>query len=250
MTYGREQTALTTEKQSRESLNVTPLNARVLLAGMPKSGKTSLLSAWAPETTLIIDTQHGTDLLPGEHFVEHVSDWLRFEQIVDALVKGDHGYKTVGLDLVDDLWNFVDQHCASRGAVLATATDDYQRSAKNAEGTFRACISRLLSTDLGVWFVSHTKPTEIEKVTRYVPRLDGRVLTYVQGAVQFIFLAETLGPRRQLHTQPTARFEAGSRVPMPDPMDLDARKLYAVMLAGLRAPAASTNGATTTKETA
>lgn len=247
MTYGQQKLELTAVKQSRESLSVTPLNARVLLAGMPKSGKSTLLGQWAPDSTLIVDTQHGTDLLEGEHYVEHVSDWLKFERVVDALVKGDHTYKTVGLDLVDDLWNFVDQHCAGRGQTLATATDDYNRSAKNAEGTFRAAISRLLATDLGMWFVTHTKPTEVEKVTRYVPRLDSRVLTYVQGAVQFIFLAETLGPRRQLHTQPTARFEAGSRVPMPDPMDLDARQLYAVMLAGLRAPS---NGATTSKETA
>lgn len=234
MSYGQQKVTLTTTKQSRESLNVTPLNARVMLAGMPKSGKSTLLGQWAPDSTLIVDTQHGTDLLEGEHYVEHVADWLRFEQIVDALCRGDHQYKTVGLDLVDDLWNFVDQHCANRGATLATATDDYQRSAKNAEGTFRAAISRLLATDLGIWFVSHTKPVEVEKVTRYVPRLDGRVLTYVQGAVQFIFLAETLGPKRQLHTQPTARFEAGSRVVLPDPMDLDARKLYAAMARGLK----------------
>lgn len=243
MSYGQQKVTLTTVKQSRESLEVTPLNARVMLAGMPKSGKSTLLGQWAPETTLIVDTQHGTDLLDGEHYVEHVSDWLRFEQLVDALCRGDHEFKTVGLDLVDDLWNFADQHCAGRGQTLATATDDYNRSAKNAEGTFRAAIGRLLATDMGVWFVSHTKPTEIEKVIRYVPRLDSRVLTYVQGAVQFIFLAETLGPRRQLHTQPTARFEAGSRVPLPDPMDLDARKLYAAMAAGL-----GTKSGSTTKE--
>jgi pantothenate kinase len=35
-------TLLPTKKQSRESLDVTPLNARVMLAGTPKAGKSTL----------------------------------------------------------------------------------------------------------------------------------------------------------------------------------------------------------------
>jgi hypothetical protein len=47
-------------------------------------------------------------------------------------------------------------------------------------------------------------------------------------------LAETLGPKRVLHTQPSAKFEAGSRVPLPEPMGMDARELYAAMNQGLK----------------
>lgn len=229
--------ALPTEKQSRSSLQVTPLNARVMLAGMPKSGKSTLLSNWAPETTLLIDTQNGTSLLDGEHYVQHVHDWPTFEQTVQALIANPGPFKTVGIDMIDDVWHFVDQHCAGRGNVLASATDDYSRSIKNAEGTFRKTIGQLLASDLGVWFLTHTRVMQDGQITRYVPRLDGKVLTYVQGAVQFILLAETLGPRRQLHTQPSGKFEAGSRVPLPDPMEMDARKLYAAIAAGLKTEA-------------
>ena len=70
-------------------------------------------------------------------------------------------------------------------------------------------------------------------MTRHVAKLDGKVVTFVQGACDFVFLAEKLGPRRLLHTEASAKFEAGSRVPLPEPMDLDARKLYAAMNAGL-----------------
>jgi hypothetical protein len=85
-----------------------------------------------------------------------------------------------------------------------------------------------------VWFLSHTKTVENGQITQYVPKLDSKVYTYVNGAVQFVFLAETLGPRRVLHTAPSAKFEAGSRVPLPEPMEMDARKLYAAMVAGLK----------------
>jgi hypothetical protein len=226
--------SLPTEKQSRGSLGVTPLNARIMLAGMPKAGKSTLAASWAPDTTLIVDTQQGTTLLEGEHYVSHVGDWPSFTGLVDELTAGSHPYKTVVLDMADDLWNFVDQHCAGKNAVLATATDDYSRSAKAAEGTFRQVIGKLLATDLGVWFLSHTKQVQEGELTRYVPRLDGKVLTYVQGACQFVFLVETLGTKRVLHTQPSAKFEAGSRVPLPEPMELDARGLYGAILVGLR----------------
>jgi hypothetical protein len=234
-------TMLPKAKQSRTSLDITPLNARVMLASTPKCGKTTLASEWAPDTTLIIDTQHGTDLLPGEHYVQHVTDWTAFASTVDKLCEPGHTFKTVVIDMVDDVWRFVDRYYAGPNKALATATDDYGRSAKQAEGEFTKVIGKLLATDMGVWFLTHAKPVEEGNLTRYVPKLDGKVLTYVNGVVQFVFLAETLGPKRVLHTQPSAKFEAGSRVPLPEPMEMDARQLYAAMARGLRPPKTETN---------
>lgn len=211
----------------------TPLHARVMLAGTPKVGKSTLAAAWAPDTTLIVDTHNGSKLLDGEHYIAHVKNWSEFEQVVDDLVAGQHGFETVVLDLVDDLWIFADGAHAGKGKTLATATDDYGRSGKSAEGAFRQVIGKLLALNLGVWFLTHTKTIEDAGVTRHVAKLDGKVVTYVQGAADFVFLAEHLGPRRLLHTAPSAKFEAGSRVPLPEPMDLDARALYAAMNAGL-----------------
>lgn len=226
-------TVLPTAKQTREGK--TPLDVRVMLAGMPKAGKSTLAGAWAPDSTLIIDTQRGTTLLDGEHYVAHIANWSQFEDVVNELAAGGHEFKTVVLDLVDDLWTFADEHYAGKNAVLASATDDWQRSIKTAEGMFRSTVGKLLASPMGVWFVGHTRDKQDGQVTRYIPKLDPRVLTYVQGACEVILLAETLGPRRVLHTQPSAKFEAGSRIPLPEPMDLDARKLYAAMAAGLPA---------------
>lgn len=241
---------LPTEPQTREALGVTPMNARVFLAGQPKVGKTTLAASWAPKQTLVIDTQHGTDLLEGEHFVQHVSSWSEFVATVDLLVKGGHQYKAVVLDLTDELWEFCDRHYAGKGRELATATDDYNKAARNAGGAFRHTIGRLLQTDLGVWFVTHTKAVENNGVTRYLPKLDSRVATYVQGAAQFVFLAEALGPRRLLHTAPSEKFEAGSRVPLPEPMPLDARELYSAMKKGLESGHANGNARTAERRAA
>lgn len=216
------------------------LQSRVLLAGTPKVGKSTLLSKWAPEQTLIVDTHNGTTLLEGEHYVEDVSTWTEFVALVDALVKPGHRFKVVGIDLIDDVWTMVDKHYAGRGAPAATATDDYSRSAKAAEAAFKQEVGRLLATDLGVWFVTHTREIEDKGTRFHKPKLDSRVETFVKGACDFVFLAERLGPKRRLHTSPSESFEAGTRVPLPETMDLDASKLYRAMKAGLE-PAKQTD---------
>jgi hypothetical protein len=74
-------------------------------------------------------------------------------------------------------------------------------------------IGDLLATDLGVWMLTHAKAVEDDGVTRYVPTLDPKVLTYVNGAVQFVFLAETLGPKRVLHTAAVREVRGGQSCP-------------------------------------
>lgn len=219
--------ALPTEPQTR--VGRSPLTVRVLLSGTPKVGKTTLASSWAPDRTLIIDTQGGTHHLDGEHFVSHVATWPEFVSVVDELMKPGHQFECVVIDMIDDLWNFVDKHYAGKGAELATATEDYQRAARNAEGAFRVQIGRLAASPLGLWMLSHVREIVEDSRSRFKSKLDPRVLTYVQGVCDFVFLAEAVGPKRLLHTQPSARFEAGSRRPLPDPMDLDARALYAAV---------------------
>jgi energy-coupling factor transporter ATP-binding protein EcfA2 len=212
---------------------VTPAQTRVMLVGTPGSGKTTLAAAWAPKTTLLIDTQHGTDFLDGEHFVSHVHDWDSFTKVVQELTTTEHQYETIVIDLVDDIWKFADRKFAGKNAPLASATDDWQKSINTAEGMFRRELGALFASKFGVWLLSHAREKQDGNLTRYSSELDKKVLTYVQGACQFILLAETLGTGRKLHTQPSAKFEAKSRVPLPEPMPLDARELYKAMNAGL-----------------
>lgn len=225
------QLVLPTEPQARTTLD--PRDARVMLAGFPKSGKTSLLAQWAPKETLIIDTQNGTTLLDGEHYVVHVDTWQKFCDVVDAVVVGGHAYRTIGLDMIDDLWKFADLEVSKRRKVIAAGLVDYGKGITEQEALFREQLGRLVASPFGLWFLSHTDQIEEEGKQRYIPKLDKRVRSYVQGVCHFVFLAETLGPIRQLRTQPSARFEAGGRVTLPDPMPLDARALYLGMYDGL-----------------
>lgn len=226
--------ALPTQPQTRSELGITPMNARVFLLGVPKVGKTTLAANWAPNETLFIDTQHGTDLLDGEHYVQHISTWLEFERVVDLIAAGGHAYKTIVIDTIDDVYKLCDAHVAASKGQVAAGLIEYGKGTAEAEGLFRRAVGKLLASALGLWFVGHADLIEVNKVQKYVPVLDKRVRNYITGACGFIFIAERVGPRRIIHTQPSERFEAGSRVPLPEPLDMDARKVYSAMAAGLK----------------
>lgn len=237
---------LPTRKQTRATID--PRVAMIFLAGMPKGGKTSLLAEWAPDTTLMVDTHNGTQFLDGEHYVSHISSWPEFVALVDQLLLTRHNYMTVGLDLVDDVYKFADAYVAQRNGVSAAAQVEYGKGTAEAEALFRREVGRLISSGLGIWFISHADTEETNasgrNVTRYIPKLDKRVRSYVEGVCAYIWLLETLSQARTLHTAPSPRFQAGSRTPMPNPITMGssgetARLLYGAMLDGIegKAPA-------------
>ena len=225
--------SLPTTPQSRAGM--PPRRARVLLGASAKVGKTTLLANWAPQTTLIVDTHNGTTFLDGEHYVQHVSDWPGFVGTVDDVLRGGHPFHTLGLDLLGDLWRFCDLYYgrAKDGLKIpASGCDDYGRSSAKARSAFTGQVGRLLTAPVGVWFLTHLREkTDKEgQLIVYAPDMDKNVHAYVMGAVDFVWLAETLpNGRRVVHTQPTEQFEAGSRVPLPSPMPMDARQIATAM---------------------
>lgn len=222
-----------TKPQTRGELGITPMNARIFLLSVPKVGKTTLAASWAPTKTLFIDTQHGTDMLDGEHYVIHVSSWTEFVEAVALVTKGGHGFETVIVDVIDDIWKMADAHVAKSKGMVAAGLIDFGRGTAEAEGLFRREVGALMATPLGLWFVGHADLVDVNKMQKYVPVLDKKVRNYITGACGFILYAERTGPKRILHTQPSERFEAGSRVPLPEPLDMDAKKLWLAMDHGL-----------------
>ncbi len=225
--------SLPTQPQIRAEM--PPRRARLLLGATYKVGKSTLLGNWAPRSTVIVDTQNGTLLLEGAHFVEHVHDWPAFVRFVNDIVKGGHPFECVGLDLANDLWRFCDLYYGKVEDGIrtpASGVDDYQRSIKRATAAFNGQIGRLLAAPVGIWFITHLRERMNIKgeLLAYVPDMDKNVHAYIAGAVDFLWLAETdKNGRRLVHTQPTAHFEAGSRVPMPSPLPMDGRAIATAM---------------------
>lgn len=243
---GAQAVKLPDTKTSREGKD--PRDARILLSSPPKIGKTTLLSQWAPDTTLILDTHKGTALLDGEHYIAPIASFADFESAVDQLAAGGHQFRTVGIDLIEDIWKLADRAAAERNGKVAAGLVDYGRGTAEAEGLFRRAVDKLLASPLGVWFVTHVDTVQDGSTVQYVPRLDKRVKTYIEGVTDFVLIGESTGKERRLRTAPSARFQTGARVPLPDPMPLDARALYVEIAKGFAKPKPAPTPITTKPE--
>ena len=235
---------LPTTKTTREARD--PRDARILLVAPPKTGKTTLAAAWAPDTTLILDTHRGTTLLDGEHYVQPVHSFTDFEKAVDLIVAGGHQFRTVVVDLVEDIYKFTEAHAGGQFGKVTAGMVEYGKGTTLAEALFRQTVDKLLAAPCGVWFLSHVETIQDGNQVTYIPKIDKKVRTYVEGAVDFALLAEARGATRQLITAPSAKYQIGTRVALPNPMPLDARALYVEVAKGLAKPKPAT--ATTTSE--
>lgn len=238
---------MTLPRKPQSRAGMPPRRARVLLGASQKVGKTTLLGTWAPSTTLIVDTQNGSLLLDGEHYVQHVADWPGFVTLVNDVTAGGHPFQTIGLDLVNDLWRFCDLYFGKKttdGQIPASGVDDYGKSSAKARTAFNGQIGRLLTAPVGIWFLTHLreKSDKTGELVTYVPDLDKAVHAYIAGAVDFLWLAEVVKGNRVVHTQPTPHFEAGSRVPMPSPLPMNAGEIARAMDRALNPQAYDADG--------
>lgn len=232
---------LPTEPQNISAAPPSPLTSRVFLMGLPKVGKTTLAAQWAPTDTLLLDLQHGTDLLPGDHYVKHITNWSDFEQACDLIAGGGHQFKTIVIDTIDLVWKFADANAAARKGQVAAGLIDYGKGIAETEGLFRRSISKLLARrDLGIWFIGHARrDTTDSGGDKFSLELDRRVQAYITGECDHILFAEKIGNATVLHTQPTPRYpDVGSRLDLPEPLAMDARALYGAMLASIKTLAA------------
>lgn len=211
-----------------------PARVRVLLAAPPKAGKSTLAAAWLPDSTLIIDTQRGTVLLDGSHYVQHVSNWQEFVATVDALCEGGHPYTTVVIDLISDAWRFCDIANAGKDAETASSTNDYQNTIRATEAVFIKTIGKLIATGMGVWMLTHTREDKDGQITRQKVSLANKIVAeYLVGIAEYVWMLERVGTKPQLITEPSVKFEAGGRSLMPNRMDADARDIWVALDRGL-----------------
>lgn len=210
-------------------------SAKVLLAGPPKIGKTTLSANIDPDKTLILATEPGHGAI--EAFVHPVNSWMEFREVGAELAAGDHDFTTVVIDTVDELYKLCQAQVMSDIGISHPSDLEYGKGYGLVGDEFRLRVGKLCALGLGVWFISHTEEREIKQkvgtITKQVPSLSGKTGKWLSGFVDFIFFATSeqteAGDVRLLRTQATENFEAGGRVPLPDPLPLDAVALREAM---------------------
>jgi hypothetical protein len=227
-----KKTMLPTEKTPpRMSLS----DLTVLVHGPAKIGKSTLCSK--AEKALFLATEAGLNAL--EVYQVPISTWNEFLEACGEIAKGEHGFKTVVVDTLDNLFRMCSEYICTRHKIQHESDLGYGKGFALTNNEFYRALNKLSLLPYGLFLVCHSQEKEIEtrtgKRTRAVPTLPDKARRMVLGMVDVILYCDVEAvvdadgkaatERRVMRTKPTERYEAGDRTGrLPDVIDLDYAK--------------------------
>lgn len=201
--------------------------AKVLLYGQPKVGKTTMATGLADDV-LILACEPGLGGLSA--YSVEIDSWDTFRKVGAELSETDK-YSIIAVDTVDELYRMCADAVCKQLGIAHLADAEWGKGWQMARDEFRLRVGKMAGLGRGVWFISHAMETEIRTRvgtrTRTVPTLDKRAFSFLEGFCDFIFLAEAMaspegGEERVVRTAPAEEFIAGGRFQLDDPLPLDA----------------------------
>lgn len=188
--------------------------------GSPKAGKTTFASHF-PDA-IFIATEAGTKFVEVNQITDDdgeptvINSWKQFKEAVKMLITTPHDFKTVVIDTVDNASDLCTRHVNAENGWKHESEGSYGLGSALVKREFKQVIDALLSSGMGVVFVSHEKQTE--KEDRGVKRpftdlsLGNAFRGYITGASDFILYAyRTSDGKRMMRTKANDNINAGDR---------------------------------------
>ena len=187
----------------------------ILVYGRPKIGKSTLCSKF--DKALFLATEPGLNQL--EVFKVNVTSWKGFMEACKEISEGNHEFKTIVIDTIDNLIPLIQAYVEEVNEV------DYIGDIPHGKGWFlatqelRRVLTKLAMLPYGLILVSHSKQEEIEtktkKYNRFTIDLSGKNQNAVLNLMDIILFmdsemkgGEEIGVMR---TKPSLYWEAGDK---------------------------------------
>jgi hypothetical protein len=214
----------------------------VLVYGPTKIGKSSWCSN--ADGALFLSTEPGLNSL--EVFQSPIRSWDELLAACGELAEGNHPFKTVIIDTVDNAYRMCADYVCRKFKVEHESDLGFGKGYALANNEFQRVLNKLAFMPYGLYLVSHSQETEVEtrtgKYTKIVPTLPEKARKIVLGLVDMILYCDietasgsdgkVIG-RRVMRTKPSLYYEAGDRTGrLPDIIDLDYARFIQAYNAG------------------
>ncbi|MCE9636102.1 MAG: ATP-binding protein, partial [Planctomycetes bacterium] len=220
----------TTKTPPRTSL----ADLTVLVYGPTKIGKTTWCSH--AEGALFLATEAGLNNL--ETFQVAISTWEQLLAACGEIAAGNHAFKTIVLDTVDNAYRMCADYVCAKHKVEHESDLAYGKGYALITNEFYRVLNKLALLPYGLFLISHAQEREFEtrtgKVMRVVPTLPDKARKVVLGMADMVLFCDLDSApgadgkqviRRVMRTKPSAAYEAGDRTGrLPETIDLDYRK--------------------------
>jgi len=222
----------------------------ILLYGSPKLGKSSFASK-APGS-LFFECEPGLNHL--EVFKIPTYKWEDFLEACKLVAKGDHNFKTIVIDTVDNAFKMCSDYVCAKHGIEYEGDMGHGKGWTLVKNEWHRVLTRLASLPYGLILISHAVDKTIEtrtgEYTKTQPSLPDRARNVVLGLVDIILYGDSIAKKdaagnvtieRVVRTKPHPTYEAGDRTGrLPELLPLD----YEQFVKSFNSPARGTETGT------
>ncbi|MEZ6100258.1 MAG: ATP-binding protein [Pirellulaceae bacterium] len=206
----------------------------ILLYSPPKLGKSTFASRF-PDA-VFLECEPGLNHL--DVFKVPTYTWDDFLGACKLIAEGQHSFKTIVIDTVDNAFKFCSEHVCGKHNIEYEGDMGHGKGWALVKNEWHRVLTRLASLPYGLVLISHAQDKVIEtrtgEYTKTQPSLPDRARNVVLGLVDIILYGDAV-PRkdgagnvtidRVIRTKPHPTYEAGDRtgrLPEVLPLDYDA----------------------------
>lgn len=203
----------------------------ILIYSVPKLGKSTFASNF-PDA-VFFECEPGLNHL--EVFKVPTYSWEAFLEACKLIAKGDHNFKTIVIDTVDNAFKMCSDYVCSKHGIEYEGDMGHGKGWALVKNEWHRVLTRLASLPYGLILISHAVDKTIEtrtgEYTKTTPSLPDRARNVVLGLVDIILYGDSVSRKdaagnliveRVLRTKPHPTYEAGDRTGrLPEMLPLD-----------------------------
>jgi hypothetical protein len=219
---------LPTEKTKRKT-DLQGLS--ILIYGQSKIGKSTFCSN--ADKALFLATEPGLNSL--DVYQMDIESWDDLLKACGDIAKGDHDYKTIIIDTVDNAYKMCSEYICNKFKVEHEADLSYGKGFSLVRNELHRVLTKLAFMPYGLIMVSHSQEINIEtrtgSRTKTVPTMPEKPREIVTGLVDMILYCDIEVTQdkdnnpifnRVIRTKPSLNYDAGDRTGrLPEMLPLD-----------------------------
>lgn len=197
-----------------------------LIYGAPKTGKSTLASQF--DKPLFLATEAGLNAL--ETYNIEIDSWEKFSEACAEIAAGQHGFKTIVIDTIDNLFNMCSAYVCKKNKIQHESELDWGKGWRLVKEEFSRAIIKLSLQPYGLVMISHAEITELKSrtgtITKWVPSMSKQAKDKIIPMCDFIFFVSIEdteeGEQRFIRTKAGENWDAGDRTGrLPERIELN-----------------------------
>lgn len=160
---------------------------KIWLYGKPFSGKTKFANEF--DKPFIINTDGNAKFVTKDYCM--VKNIKEFSEKLDWFLKGEHEYKTLVIDVVEHIYDFIRVFFLDKYNIDHESDSGWGKAYNMITEGFWKVMSRLASCDYTVVFISHEKEYTVKnklgvEITHWKPALNEKLHDRMCGIMQLV----------------------------------------------------------------